>query len=99
VGKTTLLEYYISLHPEKKWVRLNMDALSQRSRIESEELALMIEQMALQKIGGQKKLWVFIDEAQKCPQLFDQIKIIYDTHKGKDHIKFLLTGSAHLNLT
>ncbi|MFH1831745.1 MAG: AAA family ATPase [bacterium] len=98
VGKTTLLEYYMNLHPEKKWVRLNMDVLSQRNKIEAEELELMIEQMALQKIGGPKKLWVFIDEAQKCPQLFDQIKIIYDTHKGNNSIKFLLTGSAHLNL-
>jgi uncharacterized protein len=98
VGKSTLLQYYINLHPEKKWVQLNMDVLSQRNRIAAEELKLMIEQAALQKIGGEKKLWVFIDEAQKCPELFDQIKILYDTHKGTDHIKFLLTGSAHLNL-
>jgi predicted AAA+ superfamily ATPase len=98
VGKTTLLEYYMGLYPEKKWVRLNMDILSQRNRVEAEELEHMIEQDALQKIGGPKKLWVFIDEAQKCPQLFDQIKVIYDAHKGRDHIKFLLTGSAHLNL-
>ncbi len=98
VGKTTLLEYYIHLHPEKLWVRLNMDILTQRNRVAQEELELMIEQAALQKIGGSKKIWVFIDEAQKCPELFDQVKIIYDTHKGKNHIKFLLTGSAHLNL-
>lgn len=98
VGKTTLLEYYMGLHPEKKWVNLNMDVLSQRNRVAAEELELMIEQEALQKIGGPKKLWVFIDEAQKCPQLFDQIKVIYDAHKGRDSIKFLLTGSAHLNL-
>lgn len=98
VGKTTLLEYYMGLHPDKKWIHLNMDVLNQRNKVEAEELELMIEQAALQKIGGPQKLWVFIDEAQKCPQLFDQVKIIYDTHKGKDHIKFLLTGSAHLNL-
>jgi len=98
VGKTTLIEFYKNLHPEKKWVHLNMDALSQRNRVEAEELELMIEQVALQKIGGQKKLWIFIDEAQKSPQLFDQIKIIYDTYKGRDCIKFILTGSAHLNL-
>lgn len=98
VGKTTLLEYYMGLDPAKKWVHLNMDVLSQRNKVAAEELKQMIEEGALQKIGGQKKLWVFIDEAQKCPELFDQIKIIYDTHKGRDCIKFLLTGSAHLNL-
>ncbi|MFA6263842.1 MAG: AAA family ATPase [Candidatus Babeliales bacterium] len=98
VGKTTLLEYYMSLDSEKKWVHFNMDVLGQRNRVVDEELELMIEQAALQKIGGPHKLWVFIDEAQKCPQLFDQIKLIYDAHKGDDSIKFLLTGSAHLNL-
>jgi predicted AAA+ superfamily ATPase len=98
VGKTTLLENYMELHPEKKWVQLNMDILSQRNRVEHEELKLMIEQAVLGPIGGPHKLWVFIDEAQKCPQLFDQVKVIYDAYKGRDCIKFLLTGSAHLNL-
>lgn len=98
VGKTTLIEYYMQLHPDRLWVRFNMDVLSQRERVSREELVLMIEQAALQKIGGSRKLWVFIDEAQKCSELFDQVKLIYDAHKGKDHIKFLLTGSAHLNL-
>ena len=64
VGKTTLIEYYISLYPERKWVHLNMDVLSQRNRVAAEELELMIEQAALQKIGGPKRLWVFIDEAK-----------------------------------
>jgi len=98
VGKTTLLEYYINLYPNKKWVHLNMDILSQRNQVEAEKLELMIEQTALQKIGGTQKLWVFIDEAQKCPELFDQIKVIYDTYKKRNCIKFILTGSAHLNL-
>lgn len=98
VGKTTLCEHFHSLHPEILWVSLNMDVLSQRNRVINEELEAMIEQAALQRIGGDKKIWVFIDEAQKCPELFDQVKIIYDAHKGKDHVKFILTGSAHLNL-
>ncbi len=98
VGKTTLVEYYKRQHPERKWITLNMDILSQRNRIAQEELELMIEEAALQRIGGEKKIWVFIDEAQKSPELFDQIKIIYDTYKDRDAVKFLLTGSAHLNL-
>lgn len=98
VGKTTLVNYFMSLQPERKWVSLNMDVLSQRKKVANEELEIMIEQEALQKIGGPKKIWVFIDESQKCPELFDQIKIIYDANKGKDHVKFILTGSAHLNL-
>lgn len=98
VGKTTLLNYYMQLHPDRRWVTLNMDVLSQRKRVANEELEIMIEQEALQMIGGPQKIWVFIDEAQKCPELFDQVKLIYDAHKEQDHVKFILTGSAHLNL-
>jgi uncharacterized protein len=98
VGKTTLIKFFMQLDPEKKWVSLNMDRLNQRNRVAKEELKLMIEQEALQMIGGIKKIWVFIDEAQKCPELFDQIKLIYDEYKDQDHVKFILTGSAHLNL-
>ena len=71
-----------------------MDVLSQRERVSREELVLMIEQAALQKIGGSRKLWVFIDETQKCSELFDQVKLIYDAHRERIDIKFLLTGSA-----
>ena len=98
VGKTTLLNYYMKLHPNRKWVSLNMDILSQRKRVANEELKILIEQEALQKIGVGEKIWVFIDEAQKCPELFDQVKILYDTFKDQNKLKFILTGSAHLNL-
>lgn len=98
VGKTTLVKHYIETHPERKWVQFNMDERRQRQRIANDELALMIEESALQRVGDKEKLWVVIDEAQKCPELFDQIKLLYDKFKGTDKIKFILTGSAHLNL-
>lgn len=98
VGKTTLVEHYIDAHPERKWVQFNMDERKQRQRIANEELLLMIEESSLQRVGGQEKLWIVIDEAQKCPELFDQVKILYDEFKDKNKIKFILTGSAHLNL-
>ncbi len=98
VGKTTLVEHYIDLHPERKWVQFNMDKRIEQQRIANGELLVMIEESALQKVGQQEKLWVVIDEAQKCPELFDQVKLLYDEFKGKKKIKFILTGSAHLNL-
>jgi predicted AAA+ superfamily ATPase len=98
VGKTTLVEHFVATHPERKWIKFNMDERKQRQRIANGELELMIEESSLQKIGGNEKLWVVIDEAQKCPELFDQVKILYDAYKGKDKIKFILTGSAYLNL-
>ena len=98
VGKTTLVEHYIDAHPERKWIQFNMDERKQRQRIVNDELVLMIEESSLQRVGDHEKLWVVIDEAQKCPELFEQIKLLYDAFKGKNKIKFILTGSAHLNL-
>lgn len=98
VGKTTLVEHYMNTHPERKWVKFNMDERKQRQRIANDELLLMIEESSLQRVGEAEKLWIVIDEAQKCPELFDQIKLLYDEFKGKNKIKFILTGSAHLNL-
>lgn len=97
VGKTTLVNHYINIHKKRKWVQLNMDERKQRQRIANDELLIMIEESAFQKVGDKEKIWVVIDEAQKCPELFDQIKILYDKFK-KNKIKFILTGSAHLNL-
>jgi len=98
VGKSTLVQHYMKSHPKRVWVKFNMDVRAQRQRIADEELLVMIEESALMKVGGKEKLWVVIDEAQKCPELFDQVKILYDEYKGQNKIKFILTGSAHLNL-
>lgn len=98
VGKTTLVEHYMAIYPERKWVKFNMDERKQRQRIANDELLLMIEESSLQKVWSGEKLWVVIEEAQKCPDIFDQIKLLYDKFKDADKIKFILTGSAHLNL-
>lgn len=96
VGKSTFIAHYIKKHPDRRWVSFNMDILSQRKRIAEEHLLTDIETAALQKVGQGQKLWVTIDEVQKCPELFDQIKVIYDQFKNK--IKFILTSSASLDL-
>ncbi|HLB41264.1 MAG TPA: AAA family ATPase [Gammaproteobacteria bacterium] len=98
VGKSTLIFHFMNHHPDYKWVVLNMDLLMLRQRVAIGKLNEMIEEAALQKIGEGKKIWVVIDEAQKCPELFEQIKIIYDSWKDKNTIKFILTGSALLQL-
>jgi len=98
VGKTTLLKSYMSAYPDRVWVFLNMDHRDQRQRIDNNELKLMIEETVLSQIGSGSKIWVAIDEAQKCPALFDQVKSIYDEYKDQAAIKFILTGSGHLNL-
>jgi uncharacterized protein len=98
IGKTTLVSEYKNQHANYNWAILNMDSLDQRSSINAGQLRDIIENYVHKKIGGNEKIWVIIDEAQKCPNLFDQIKILYDEYKHTDKIKFILTGSGHLSL-
>lgn len=98
VGKTTLVENFVAQNSKELWVRLNMDSLSERLRIKAGELERLIEEKAKQKISSKDKIWVTIDEAQKSPELFEQIKIIYDHFKDQNVIKFILTGSGLLTL-
>lgn len=98
VGKTTFVEHYKNTHNKRTWVTFNMDSLQEKNRIDKGALHECIIENAKQHIGTGEKIWVIIDEAQKCPALFDQIKIIYDQQKNKNTIKFILTGSASLNL-
>lgn len=98
VGKTSLVKHLTMQLANINLCELNLDSLQIRERINKLELQQLIEENCLQKIGGEQKLWVTIDEAQKCPALFEQIKIIYDDWKDTNKIKFVLTGSAHLSL-
>lgn len=98
VGKSFLVSTFIESHPDRLWVKLNMDATEQRREIELKGLAYVIETQALCAIGKGPKLWVAIDEAQKYPPLFEAIKIIYDSYKDQEAIKFILTGSGYLEL-
>jgi hypothetical protein len=98
VGKSTLVQRFVEQHPEYKWVQLNMDRQVLRERVQRQELVALIEESAQQKIHMAPMLWVAIDEAQKCPALFEQIKMLYDEYKDRGQIKFILTGSGALSL-
>jgi hypothetical protein len=99
VGKSTLVTAYRERYPMRRWVFLNMDILKDRQRCAQGELQQMIQEKALRLMGIEEKIWVIIDEAQKCPELFEQIKVLYD--QFKEHtigVKFILTGSGSLSL-
>lgn len=98
VGKSTFLAHYIQHHSHHTWVMFNMDILSEHRQMAAGHLHTEIETRALQRIGNGNKLWVAIDEAQKCPELFEQIKVLYDQFKDQEAIKFIITGSASLDL-
>jgi predicted AAA+ superfamily ATPase len=98
VGKTYFLSEYQKAYSDRLWILFNMDILRERERVEAQELNSMIIEKAGQHIGEGEKIWVVIDEAQKCPTLFEQIKVLYDQYKDQSAIKFILTGSAMLSL-
>ncbi len=98
VGKSKLTAHFITEHPELTWCLLNMDIEEQRLRISTDGLARVIEEETHVQLGKEVCLWVVIDEAQKLPALFEQIKVLYDQYKDQGKIKFIVTGSSILNL-
>ncbi len=98
VGKTFLLTDYAKQHPRRTWVFLNMDSLVERQRVEKAQLSSLISEHIKRPLGTGEKTWVVIDEVQKCPEAFNQIKMLYDQYKDQQKIKFILTGSAVLDL-
>lgn len=98
VGKSTLIDHYLQQHPEITAVRLNMDNMVERDQIQAGELETMIITAIKRRLEPKRRVWVTIDEAQKCPAIFEQIKVLYDRYKDQDAIKFIITGSALLEL-
>lgn len=98
VGKSTLIDYFISQSADIEVVRLNMDKMSERDTIKAGKLEAIILTSIKRHLEANRRIWVTIDEAQKCPELFEQVKLLYDRYKDQDAIKFILTGSALLQL-
>ena len=98
VGKSTLLAHYLEQHPKITTVQFNMDKLAEREQIRKGLLEQMILTSIQRHLQSNQRVWIIIDEAQKCVEVFEQIKLLYDRYKEQDAIKFILTGSALLEL-
>jgi len=98
VGKSTLIAHYFNLYPDMTVVHFNMDKMQDREQIKAGRLEDMILNTIQRHIVPNQRIWVTIDEAQKCPEIFEQIKVLYDHYKDQNAIKFILTGSALLEL-
>lgn len=98
VGKSTLISYFLERFPQSAVVELNMDKMAQRVEIQAGRLEDLILTTIKRPLQSNARVWVFVDEAQKCPELFEQVKVLYDEYKDQDVIKFILTGSARLEL-
>lgn len=97
VGKSTLVSHFREQNSAWKWCLLNMDSTGDQRVVTENGLARVIEESTRCKLGNEK-IWVFIDEVQKMPRLFDAIKFLYDQYKDQDCLKFILTGSSLLDL-
>ncbi len=98
-GKTTALKHLEKrIEGKKLWV--NFDKFQNQIRIQKnpENLVSDIEEAAgkaLKRIKNER-VFVFMDEVQKVPAVFDTVKWIHDDFG--DSIKFFFSGSSTLNL-
>lgn len=104
-GKTTLMLQCIEqlLHyqniPPKNIFYLNFDDIELRSQLKSNpHLLLEIIELFSGKslFDNPSTIYLFLDEVQKYPEYFDQIKFYYDTYRSK--LQFVLSGSAALEI-
>lgn len=97
-GKSTLVTKFIQ--EKATHCSFNMDSLSEQNDLAERGLARLIEEKTHISLTQKTsfKIWVIIDEAQKYPALFNQIKLLYDQTKGSGRLKFIITSSSQLDL-
>ena len=99
VGKTTTISRILSKISENRVLILNMDFSRTIKEIRNDEQWFEKQIAALTGIRIEDlkdKVYIFIDEAQKYPEIFPIIKILHDTYKGK--VKIILSGSSDLEI-
>ncbi len=98
-GKTTSVNNLLeSIKPNRKFY-LNLDSLFERDRVKNKEdyLQEQIEEtLGFRMDSLKERFYLFIDEAQKLPSIFESIKILYD--KYSRHLKIIISGSSSLEL-
>jgi hypothetical protein len=104
-GKTTLMLQCIEylLHhqniPPKNIFYLNFDDIELRSQLKSNPHLLLeiVELFSGKPIAeNPRSIYLFLDEVQKYPEYFDQIKLYFDAYRSK--LQFILSGSAALEI-
>lgn len=104
-GKSTLLENLRARksaegHPPTLSLWIDADRLVHRERLAAhpDSLERWIEETIGRPVGTltQPPFYLYVDEAQKVPTLFEAIKVLYDRHR--DSVRIFLSGSATLEL-
>lgn len=97
VGKTTLVYQIIDALLEQKVNSLHLMYFSfDEKSANIDELIKTYEEAALKKKAGTERIYVFLDEIQKCSDWENRIKIFYDLYPN---IKFIITGSASVRIS
>lgn len=104
VGKTILMDQLAAGLEGRgvadyRIIRLNFDDLELRSRFSSHpgELRSELEiRLGIPLNHIKERVYLFLDEVQKSPELFDEIKLLFDRHR--DRIKIIITGSSSLQI-
>ncbi len=98
-GKTTTVNSFLDGIPDNRRFYLNLDSLFERNRISDKETYLqdkVEETLGFTLDRLKEKFYLFIDEAQKLPVIFETLKILYDGYSP--HLKLIVSGSSSLEL-
>ncbi len=98
-GKTTSVNSFLDNVAANRKLYLNLDSLFERDRVRKNETYLqdqIEETLGFRLRSLKERFYLFIDEAQKLPLIFEAIKILYDTYSP--HLKVIVSGSSSLEL-
>jgi uncharacterized protein len=97
-GKTTSVNSFLKTVGKDRQLCLNLDSVFERERIINNEnyLRERIEEIIENKLEQLKeRFFLFIDEAQKLPAVFEPVKMLYDSFHL---LKIVISGSSSLEL-
>lgn len=98
-GKTTSVNSFLDDIATSRKFYLNLDSSFERDRVRNREDYLqerIEETLGFRMDSLKERFYLFIDEAQKLPSIFESIKILYD--KYSRHLKIIISGSSSLEL-
>ncbi len=98
-GKTTTVTDFLSNIPGDRKLILNLDSVFERDRVKDKEDYLkdrMEETLGFTLDRLNERFYLFIDEAQKLPMVFESLKILHDRYSPG--LKLIVSGSSGLEL-
>lgn len=98
-GKTTTVNNFLEDIPPDRKLYLNLDSSFERDRVAGRETYLtdrIDETLGFKLERLKERFYLFIDEAQKLPLIFESVKMLND--RFSRDLKIILTGSSSLQL-